>query len=36
MDILVEKKEELEEQQLHLNTGLDKLKETEAQVMELQ
>ncbi|KNC52645.1 cytoplasmic dynein [Thecamonas trahens ATCC 50062] len=31
-----EKRGELEEQQAHLNTGLDKLRETEEQVLELQ
>ena len=31
-----EKKEQLEEQQYHLNVGLNKLKETEEQVIELQ
>ncbi|CAD8134930.1 unnamed protein product [Paramecium octaurelia] len=31
-----EKKSQLEDQQLHLNVGLDKLKETEQQVLEMQ
>lgn len=34
--MLVAKKEELQEQELHLNTGLDKLKTTEAEVIDLQ
>jgi len=34
--VLATKKESLEEQELHLNTGLDKLKETEAEVINLQ
>lgn len=36
VDVEAEKKEELQDQQLHLNTGLDKLKDTEQQVIELQ
>jgi len=35
-DVLKTKKEELQEQELHLNTGLDKLKSTEAEVIDLQ
>ena len=31
-----EKKSMLEDQQFHLNVGLDKLKQTEAQVLEMQ
>ncbi len=34
--LMSEKREELEEQQLHLNVGLAKLKETQEQVTELQ
>jgi dynein heavy chain 1 len=36
VDLLIEKKEELEEQQYHLNVGLDKLKQTETSVIDLQ
>ena len=36
VDLLQEKKEELEEQQYHLNVGLDKLKQTESAVIDLQ
>ncbi len=36
VELLHEKKEELEEQQYHLNVGLSKLKETEAAVIDLQ
>ena len=36
VELLHEKKEELEEQQYHLNVGLDKLRQTEAAVIELQ
>jgi dynein heavy chain 1 len=35
-DVLTVKKEQLQEQELHLNTGLDKLKETEEEVINLQ
>ena len=35
-DVLTTKKEELIEQEIHLNTGLDKLKSTEAEVIDLQ
>ena len=35
IELQQEKKEELEEQQYHLNVGLDKLRETEAAVMTL-
>jgi len=34
--VLSSKKESLQEQELHLNTGLEKLKETEAEVINLQ
>ena len=34
--VLETKKEQLQEQELHLNTGLDKLKETEEEVINLQ
>ena len=36
VELLHEKKEELEEQQYHLNVGLDKLRETESAVIDLQ
>jgi len=36
VDLLAEKKEELQEQQYHLSIGLDKLRDTEQQVKELQ
>ena len=36
VELLHEKKEELEEQQYHLNVGLDKLKQTETAVIDLQ
>lgn len=36
MKLFHEKRAELEEQQLHLNVGLNKIKETEEQVLELQ
>lgn len=36
VELLHEKKEELEEQQYHLNVGLDKLKQTESAVIDLQ
>jgi dynein heavy chain 1 len=36
VELLAEKKEDLEEQQLHLNVGLGKLKETETSVLDLQ
>ena len=36
VELLGEKKEELEEQQYHLNVGLDKLRQTEAAVLDLQ
>ena len=36
VELLHEKKEELEEQQYHLNVGLDKLRQTETAVIELQ
>ena len=35
VELYHEKKDELQEQQLHLNTGLDKLKQTEEEVMKL-
>lgn len=36
VELLHEKKEELEEQQYHLNVGLDKLRQTETAVIDLQ
>mmetsp|Transcript_10643 Transcript_10643/g.10717 ORF Transcript_10643/g.10717 Transcript_10643/m.10717 type:complete len:502 (-) Transcript_10643:3279-4784(-) len=36
VELYQEKKEELEEQQYHLNVGLDKLKDTETEVIDLQ
>lgn len=36
MKLFHEKRAELEEQQLHLNVGLNKIRETEEQVKELQ
>ena len=36
ISVLSSKKESLQEQELHLNTGLEKLKETEAEVINLQ
>lgn len=36
MSLINEKRDELEEQQLHLNIGLQKLRDTEQQVKELQ
>jgi dynein heavy chain 1 len=36
VELYNEKKSMLEDQQFHLNVGLDKLKQTEAQVLEMQ
>jgi dynein heavy chain 1 len=36
VELYKEKKDTLEDQQLHLNVGLDKLKETESQVLNMQ
>ena len=36
VDIFQDKREELEDQQLHLNVGLNKLRDTQQQVTELQ
>lgn len=36
VNMINEKRDELEEQQLHLNIGLQKLKDTETQVKDLQ
>lgn len=36
VELYKEKKDNLEDQQLHLNVGLDKLKETESQVLNMQ